>query len=455
MLASSLVLALASTAAAAADPAPLPRVLVFSKTAGFRHESIPTGVKAVREVGQGLFEVDATEDSAAFTPDNLRKYRAVVFLSTTGDVLGPEQERAFEAFIRAGGGFAGIHAAADTEYDWPWFGQLVGAYFKGHPPVQQATIQVEDRTHRSTRHLPEQWVRTDEWYAFRSNPRQRTHVLASLDERTYAPGDAAMGDHPIAWYHEFDGGRSWYTALGHTHESFREPLFRAHLREGIAWAASLPDAGPAAAPKPGEGAAPAAPPAKPAPAAPTAESSEHSRAGFGAPITLGAVPTAVSLGGAMVILACVLGAMGQGVRAPLLALLWPGLGHLSLGYKRRAVLAMVGVLGMFVTGLAVGGVDSVDSKEDAAWFIAQAGNGPIAFGADLVNQQVLKTGRVGELVQAPRQGLGGTQLETVSTYKGIGAANEFGTLLIALGGLMNLILVMDASRRDVAVSSGE
>lgn len=157
----------------------------------------------------------------------------------------------------------------------------------------------------------------------------------------------------------------------------------------------------------------------------------------------------------MVILACVLGAMGQGVRAPLLALLWPGLGHLSLGYKRRAVLAMVGVLGMFVTGLAVGGVDSVDSKEDAAWFIAQAGNGPIAFGADMVNQQLLKTGRVGELVQAPRQGLGGTQLEMVSTYKGIGAANEFGTLLIALGGLMNLILVMDASRRDVAVSSGE
>lgn len=475
MLATSLVLALAS-AAAAADPAPLPRVLVFSKTAGFRHESIPTGVKAVREVGQGLFEVDATEDSAAFTPDNLRKYRAVVFLSTTGDVLGPEQERAFEAFIRAGGGFAGIHAAADTEYDWPWFGQLVGAYFKGHPPVQQATIQVEDRSHRSTRFLPEQWVRTDEWYAFRSNPRQRTRVLASLDESTYKPGDAAMGDHPIAWYHEFDGGRSWYTALGHTHESFAEPLFRAHLREGIAWAANLPDAGPAAAPpKQGEGAAPAAPaapPAKPAPKnntapaapngaapAPHASSmtdpSEHLHAGLGAPITLGAVPTAISLGGAMVILACVLGAMGQGVRAPLLALLWPGLGHLSLGYKRRAVLAMVGVLGMFITGLAVGGVDSVDSKEDAAWFIAQAGNGPIAFGADMVNQQLLKTGRVGELVQAPRQGLGGTQLEMVSTYKGIGAANEFGTLLIALGGLMNLILVMDASRRDVAVSSGE
>lgn len=497
-------------AGSAAPRATTPRVLVFSRTEGFRHASIPTGIAALLEIGAGLFEVDATEDSALFTKENLASYRAVVFLSTTGDILNPEQERAFEGFIHAGGGYVGIHAAADTEYDWPWYGRLVGALFRGHPPVQQATIRVEDRHHRSTRHLPAEWVRTDEWYAFRTNPRSTTRVLASLDESTYAPGDAAMGDHPIAWYHEFEGGRAWYTALGHTHESFAEPLFRTHLREGIAWAAGLKDGASATPEAPAKPAAPltparpanpteAAPPAPPAnpaspvhptppaspahpappahpgtheepgaaqPAAMSAPlpSNTHTRAADAAeapvlasilPVTVAALSLSLMLAGAMALMIIILGAMGQGVRAPLLAWLWPGLGHFSLGYRRRAVLAMCGVLGMFVTGLAVGGVDAVDSKEDGAWFIAQAGNGPLAFGVDALNQSLLKTGQVGTLLDPPRQGGGGPPPAKISSYKGLGAANEFGILFIALGGLMNLVLVMDCSRREAATNPGE
>lgn len=173
------------------------------------------------------------------------------------------------------------------------------------------------------------------------------------------------------------------------------------------------------------------------------------------PVTLAALPLSLTLAGAMVLMVVILGAMGQGVRAPLLAWLWPGLGHLSLGYRRRAALAMCGVLGMFVTGLAVGGVDAVDSKEDGAWFVAQAGNGPLAFGVDALNQGLLKTGRVGTLLDPPRQGGGGAPPAKISSYKGLGAANEFGTLFLALGGLMNMVLVMDCSRRERATAPGE
>lgn len=222
--------------------APLPdaprRVLIFSKTAGFRHESIPDGIRCIREIAKGHFEVDATEDPGTFTRENLARYGAVVWLSTTGDVLNESQQQAFEEFIRSGRGYAGIHAASDTEYEWPWYGRLVGAYFNTHPPVQEASNDVEIRDHASTRVLPARWPRTDEWYGFRSNPRSLDgmRVLVTLDETTYQPGASAMGkDHPIAWCHEFEGGRAWYTGGGHTSESFTEPLFRAHLLGGILW----------------------------------------------------------------------------------------------------------------------------------------------------------------------------------------------------------------------------
>ncbi|MGH8867702.1 MAG: ThuA domain-containing protein [Actinomycetes bacterium] len=222
--------------AQAAEPAF--NVLVFSKTAGFRHSSIPTGIQTIRQLGEeNGFAVDATEDATAFTSRNLRQYDAVVWLSTTGDVLNATQQEAFEGYIRAGGGYAGIHAAADTEYDWPFYGDLVGAYFKSHPAQQTATVRVEDPDHPSTRHLPEQWSRFDEWYNYRANPRGDVHVLATLDESSYAPGPDAMADHPIAWCHDVARGRSWYTGGGHTEASYAEPEFRQHLLGGIQSAA--------------------------------------------------------------------------------------------------------------------------------------------------------------------------------------------------------------------------
>ncbi len=214
-------------------------VLVFSKTAGFRHDSIPDGIEAIRLLGREHgFKVDATEDSSAFSNENLARYKVVVFLSTTGNVLNEDQQTAFEAFIRAGGGYVGIHAAADTEYDWPWYGKLVGGYFKSHPRIQPAEIVVTDREHPSTEHLPERWRRTDEWYNYRENPRGKVNVLMILDARSFQ-GSEMGDDHPIAWYHKYDGGRAFYTGGGHTKESFREKEFLMHVLGGIRWAASM------------------------------------------------------------------------------------------------------------------------------------------------------------------------------------------------------------------------
>ncbi|TDC56533.1 DUF1349 domain-containing protein [Micromonospora sp. KC207] len=232
------VAAAAPARAAATDPF---SVLVFSKTAGFRHDSIPAGIAAIQKLGaDNGFTVDATEDGGAFTDGNLAKYRAVIWLSTTGDVLAADQQAAFERYIQGGGGYVGIHAASDTEYSWSWYGDLVGAYFASHPTNQQATIKVEDHAHPSTATLPDRWSRYDEWYNFQSNPRGDVHVLASLDETSYTPGSGAMGaDHPTAWCHDFDGGRAWYTGGGHTQQSFAEPEFLAHLLGGIRTAAGV------------------------------------------------------------------------------------------------------------------------------------------------------------------------------------------------------------------------
>jgi type 1 glutamine amidotransferase len=213
-------------------------ILVFSKTAGFRHDSIPAGISAIRQQGGSRgFLVEATEDAGVFADDSLGKYKVVVFLSTTGDVLNPAQEAAFERFIRRGGGFVGVHAAADTEYDWPFYGGLVGAYFAGHPAVQSAAIEIEDASHPATASLPRTWTRRDEWYNFRRNPRGSVAVLATLDERSYSGGTMAP-DHPIVWAHSYEGGRAFYTGLGHTQESFSEAAFVDHLGRAILWAAA-------------------------------------------------------------------------------------------------------------------------------------------------------------------------------------------------------------------------
>ena len=214
------------------------QVLVFSKTTVFRHASIEPGIAALKTLGtQHGFQVDATEDAGAFTSDNLASYGAVVFLNTTGDVLDATQQAAFEGYIRAGGGFVGIHSAADTEYDWAWYGELVGGYFKHHPPgVHQADVQVLDPHFPATAGLPARWSRTDEWYDYQANPRGKVHVLATLNEKSYEGGQMGA-DHPIMWAHEYDGGRAFYTGLGHTDASYTEPLFLQHVLGAIRWAA--------------------------------------------------------------------------------------------------------------------------------------------------------------------------------------------------------------------------
>lgn len=219
-----------------------PKILVFSKTAGFYHHSIPDGVAALQKLGaENGFEVDTTTDAGKFNEDNLKQYSAVVFLSTTGDVLDAYQEADFERYIQAGGGFVGIHAAADTEYEWVWYGKMVGGYFSDHPGiqdphpnVQKGLIEIVDANHPSTEFLPSPWERTDEWYSYKDFNDQ-VNVLMTLDENSYQ-GGLDMGEHPIAWYHEYDGGRAFYTGGGHTSESFEEELFLRHLLEGIKYA---------------------------------------------------------------------------------------------------------------------------------------------------------------------------------------------------------------------------
>lgn len=233
-------------AAPAAEPSPspkLPRILVFSKTLGFRHVSIPNGVEAIRTLGaaHGL-EVEATEDSGAFTPENLARFQAVVFLSVTGDVLNPEQEKAFKDYIENGGGFAGIHGALfgpkACEDQWTWYGDMLCCTFFNHSKVVPATVSIEDAAHPANAGLPPRWERADEWYNYTGTPRGRAHVLATVDESTYAGGKVGA-DHPIAWCRQVGKGRMWYTAMGHTPDSFAEPLFQQHLLNGIQLAAGL------------------------------------------------------------------------------------------------------------------------------------------------------------------------------------------------------------------------
>ena len=227
------------------------RALIFSKTAAFRHtECIPQGtVRITQMAARHGVEVDATENAALFTEENLAKYDVVIFLCTTGDVLNDAQQAAFERYIRNGGGYAGIHSASDTEYDWAWYGGLVGAYFRDHPgsvnpQFQVATMNVEDRHTAATRRLPRRWTREEEWYNFRTNPRDSVHVLLSVDESTYDPrgysvpgGSPPMGDHPISWCQPYDGGRAFYTALGHKGVYWDEPLLLSHVWGGIEMAA--------------------------------------------------------------------------------------------------------------------------------------------------------------------------------------------------------------------------
>jgi len=212
-----------------------PKVLIFCKTNGYHHASIAAGTVAIKKLGEeNGFDVDVTEDSTQFRYKNLKKYSALIFLSPTGKVFGPEEEKALQKYIHHGGGFLGIHAATDCEYNWQWYGDLVGGYFKSHPKQQQANIIVVDKDNPATKGLPETWSRWDEWYNFKYlNP--NIHVLLKIDEKSYTGGE--NGDnHPMAWYHEYEGGRSFYIELGHTDESYSDPAYLGLLLGGIQYA---------------------------------------------------------------------------------------------------------------------------------------------------------------------------------------------------------------------------
>jgi type 1 glutamine amidotransferase len=233
LMALAILLTLVAGAVSAKGPK---RVLVFSKTAKFRHtEGIAAGKLAIMKLGkENKFDVDTTEDASVFTPENLKKYAAVVFLSTTGDVLNDTQQAAFQQYIRSGGGFMGIHSATDTEYDWPWYGELVGAYFGSHPKQQEAVFNIIDADNIATRHLPKAWKRFDELYNFKWIG-EGLHILIKIDENSYTGGK--NGDnHPMSWYHNYDGGRAFYTALGHDNKSFEDPLYLKHVLGGIEYA---------------------------------------------------------------------------------------------------------------------------------------------------------------------------------------------------------------------------
>jgi hypothetical protein len=212
------------------------QVLVFSKTEGYHHKSIPTGTATIKELGDlNNFKVTESDDAGQFTENNLKKYQLIIFLSTTGNVLDEGQQKAFEDYINKGGNYFGIHAATDTEFDWKWYGDLVGAYFLSHPKIQEANVIVEKPLHPTVAHLPKIWTRTDEWYNLKDiNP--KINVLLNLDETSYEGGE--NGEiHPIAWYREMKGGgKSIYTGGGHTDESYSEPAFREHLLQCILFA---------------------------------------------------------------------------------------------------------------------------------------------------------------------------------------------------------------------------
>jgi len=246
-----LQVALGNSASAAPEEETAPRfkALVFSKVNGFEHESRPYGVAALQKLAtENNFEVVASDDAANFTDETLAQYDVVVFNNTNsrnGPILDANQRAAFERYIQAGGGYMGIHSASGTEYDWAWYGELMGAFFKVHPAIQDVEVEVDDRVHPSTKDLPQVFTRNEEPYDFVANPRGNVHVLASFDSNSYN-GDTMGADHPISWCQNYDGGRSWYTGMGHNPSAYSEPLFLKHLLGGIEWSAgAVPgDCGP-------------------------------------------------------------------------------------------------------------------------------------------------------------------------------------------------------------------
>ncbi|MGB5553162.1 MAG: ThuA domain-containing protein [Flavobacteriaceae bacterium] len=218
-------------------------LLILTKTGQYRHASLPDAIKGFVEMSEeNGWKSTFTEDSSFFTEETLAKFDVVVFLLTNKNILSDSEKKAFQHFIQSGGGFVGVHSATVTELEWPWFGELIGARFIGHSGVQKGKIHIENKEHPSTQHIKkDSLVWEDEWYALDKSPRANTNVLISLDENSidvkeFNGRDISMDDHPIAWYHEFDGGRVFQTQLGHCSELYQDPLFKKHLIGAISWA---------------------------------------------------------------------------------------------------------------------------------------------------------------------------------------------------------------------------
>lgn len=218
-------------------------ILVFTKTGHYRHACLPEAIKGFVEMGEeNGWKTTFTEDASFFTKDILSKFDVVVFLLTNKDILTNIQQAAFKTYIQSGKGFVGVHSATVTELEWPWFGNLIGARFIGHSGVQKGKINIEDNTHPATQHLNIGHIDwEDEWYSLDKSPRENVNVLISLDEssvtmKNFNNKDMTMGDHPIAWYHNFDGGRIFQTQLGHKSELYQNHIFRKHIVGAIHWA---------------------------------------------------------------------------------------------------------------------------------------------------------------------------------------------------------------------------
>ncbi|NPA36910.1 MAG: ThuA domain-containing protein [Chlorobi bacterium] len=218
-------------------------LLIFSKTAGYRHASISSGIKMLYDQSpKQNWVITATEDASLFTDDFLKTFDVAVFLNPTGDALNDDEQKAFEKWLEKGKGFVGIHAATDFEYDWPFYGNLTGAYFLTHPPAQEATVVFENFDHPAMKPFEgkKSYTTVDEYYSFRANPRDKVHVLAHLDENSIKKSNNdkwKMGDYPVIWWTENDGIRMFYTVYGHTHNAFKDPLIIEHITNAINWAA--------------------------------------------------------------------------------------------------------------------------------------------------------------------------------------------------------------------------
>lgn len=222
-------------------------VMLFTKTNGWHHNAINDGVTAFDQMSKKYhFDYEWHEDPARFNDDNLKQFDVIVFLLTTGNILNEEQQKSMERFVQSGKGFVGIHSASDTEYDWLWYKKLVGRNFKIHPVIQTAKLQVLKPDFPGLELVPNSFFWTDEWYEFgKENTKDLTYILA-VDEKSYSPiadwntvKGSGMGDfHPIAWYHNYDGGRSFYTGLGHIGASYQDTFMQNHLFGGLYWAAT-------------------------------------------------------------------------------------------------------------------------------------------------------------------------------------------------------------------------